>query len=153
MLSPAVFMKLMGVPFNKALKELGVESTVKSIKYHQKRGQDVPARLVNELLQLLPDGEVREDFQQASSAFARGELGSEDVLGPHGEWGYILQGVWLRKADEGRSYSSHYLMTLSEALWNPEKLIQSGEFAAAARDFRAIALTCHPNPAYSNNID
>lgn len=134
MLSPAVFMKLMGVPFNKALKELGVESTVKSIKYHQKRGQDVPARLVNEMLQLLPDGEVRKDFQQASDAFSRGELGPEDVLGPHGEWECFLQGVWLRKTDEERSYSSHYLVTLSEALWNPEKLIQSGEFAAAARD-------------------
>ena len=33
MLSPAVFMKLMGVPFNKALKELGVESTVKTSHY------------------------------------------------------------------------------------------------------------------------
>lgn len=132
LLAPDVFMKLAGVPWYVALKEVGAESAFKAIKYHSKKGQELPERLVNEVLRILPDREARNQLGQVYEAMTRGESRADEIAGRPGDWEWFLLGRWHGVPKEERSYSSRYLLLLSEALWEPSQLIESGGYPGAA---------------------
>lgn len=134
LLSPTVFLKLLGVSMSAIWKELGKESVIKSIEYHRRRGQPPPTRLCNELLAVIPaDTGLREELARTLDAIERGdetELGRPTVIAA---WADFLAGYYKGRPVQEYSYANRYLLALEAAFVEPGRLIQRGEFAQAAR--------------------
>lgn len=133
LLAPSVLLRLSGHSVTAAWREIGAESTFKTLEYHRTRGGEPPQRLVNELIGLLRYPDAQEMFRRAFDAEARGDSPGWESLGEEGLWEDFLRGLWWGTPEDQRPYATTYLLSLSEALREPERHLEEEKFSEVAR--------------------
>ena len=142
LLSPEVFLKLLGAPMSAIWRELGKDSLAKSMEYHRRRGQPPSHRLCNELLAVIPAGfGMREAFQCALDAARNGDESALNLLVARGMWATFLDGHHKGAPIDEYSYANRYVLGLEAALVEPVRLIREGEFPLVTRALEGAELT------------
>lgn len=142
LLSPEVFLKLLGTPMSTTWRELGKESLIKSMEYHRRRGQPLPDRLCTELLAAIPAASgMREPFQRAFDDARGGDERAMNALLARGEWATFLDGYHTGATIHTYSYANRYVVALEAALAEPVRLIREGDFRQATRVLEGAELT------------
>lgn len=132
LLSPMVFLKLVGLPPRVIWQELGVESGMKSIEYHLKRGQEPPERLAEKVLSAFPEfvqAELSKLKAKDNKVQNEGAAGSDETWRP---WATYLRGRFKDVPASQYPYASQYLLALERALVRPGCLLREQQYEAAA---------------------
>ncbi|WP_323002878.1 hypothetical protein [Denitromonas sp.] len=139
MLSPMVFLKLFGVSQRVIWRELGLESTIKSIEYHQKRGQEPPEKLAEQFISALPvsfQAALRTSRVQGKELQENGAVEPGELWQP---WATFFLGRFPDIPPSEYPYASQYLLALERALVRPSMLLQQERYVEAVS-----AMSCSP---------
>lgn len=127
-----VFLKLVGLPPRVIWQELGVESGMKSIEYHLKRGQEPPERLAEKVLSAFPESvqaELSKLKAKDKKVQKEGVAESDEIWRP---WATFLRGRFKGVPASQYPYASQYLLALERALVRPGCLLREQQYEAAA---------------------
>ncbi|TVT50507.1 MAG: hypothetical protein FHP94_03215 [Denitromonas halophila] len=127
--------KLKGISSMAVWEELGLESTMKSVEYHRKLGQNPPASLEDRVISSAPESvravlvELRERLVELDSGHVSYQRELKKLNRP---WATSFAIRFAGKQPSDYPYPCQYLHALETALVEPYCRIQSGEYESAA---------------------